>query len=266
MNDRPRFTLPELALIIFVLALLLALLMPMVQQQRENARREELRGNLKDLGFAAHAYNDRVRRLPPAHDGTRAVQEILAPDYKTNYDILTCSLDYSCPGRHRSSPPWTGIAANYYIFGTDNNEVKDITTKPGFAGLKDPVMLLPQFGYTPLAVNTIRDGTSNTIMWVTCLAQPAGQDVVTNGPASWPGQATGPFHACLEWEKVPAVANATCASGKHAQSYSSEGIVIGLADGGARVWTNSFAATAYPPSSLGSVLLPNDNVSGPWDY
>jgi type II secretory pathway pseudopilin PulG len=269
MRPRPAFTLPQLVVVALVLSLLVALLLPLVQRWREEGRRQEIVDHLRELGLAAHAYNARVKRLPPAHDGTRACQEILAPDYKNNYDILNSTLDYSCPGRNAASLSWTGIAANYYLFGTDNIAVEDITAKRGFTGLRDPVAGVAHFGYTPLAVNTIRDGTSNTLMWVTCLARPAGQDVVTTGPGSWPSQATGPFHASLQWEAAPEAAQARCASGRHAQSYSPEGIVIGLADGSARLWTKAF--TWKGPMSEGcvipgTILFPMDNVHSPCDY
>jgi type II secretory pathway pseudopilin PulG len=267
MRVRQGFTLPQLIVVILVLTMLICLLIPAIQHWREKARLQQTMENLKCLGLAAHVYNDRFKQLPPAHDGKNACQVILAPGYQANYDILLNPSDYSFTQRQNASVPWTSIAANYYIFGTDNNATEDITAKRTFTRLPDPVSDAKNYGYTPLAVNTIRDGTSNTIMWVTCLAQPNGKDVVTNGPGSTPGQHTGPFSAWLGWEHVPPGERALCASGKHAQAYKLEGIQVGSADGSVHILANTGTKdNAIFHRLYYHGMLPNDNYSPPWDY
>ena len=101
--NRRGFTLVELLVVIAIIGVLVALLLPAVQQAREAARRIQCTNNLKQIGLAIHNYHDTYRTAPGISSGSRTLLVSILPfmEQKNLAELWDDSeqwWDWSTPG------------------------------------------------------------------------------------------------------------------------------------------------------------------------
>jgi prepilin-type N-terminal cleavage/methylation domain-containing protein/prepilin-type processing-associated H-X9-DG protein len=118
---RDAFTLIELLVVITIIGILIALLLPAVQQVRQAAARTQCQNNLKQLGLALHNYaSDHENAFPPSYTlaltptsvnevawGTVILPYIEQTALYANYDLKFAAF-----------PPPYGLASNIAVIST----------------------------------------------------------------------------------------------------------------------------------------------------
>ena len=180
-RHRSGFTLIELLVVIAIIAILIAMLLPAVQQARDAARRSQCRNHLKQWGLALQNYHDQHKVFPIGNVATRmwGFQAMILPQLDQVPVHRLCNFNHpgDCFSYNGSVPSDKQPAAKQMSVSNCPNDplTGQIGNFPGIGGYA-PGNYLGVMGLTSTdrkgvlysnsntSMADIRDGTSQTLM------------------------------------------------------------------------------------------------------
>ncbi|MCC9609271.1 DUF1559 domain-containing protein [Blastopirellula sp. JC732] len=280
---RQAFTLVELLVVIAIIGVLIALLLPAVQQAREAARRMSCSNNVKQLGLAMHNYHDTHGSFPFGYIGDDVdmgvhrricwMQSILPFIEQNNLaDLLKADTqpyimhvpatiqgvvidEMLCPSEANATATGgnsgTGFQGNYVVCTGNalmhrSNKLNGLFYRNSASSFRDIV-----------------DGTSNTLMYGETIKRP-GSGAWGESGGYWGGGAWGAYgfttlespnttvadrnYSCktTTFKKAPCTATGTSDELQNfSRSYHPGGVMVGLGDGSTRFIADTINLTTW---------------------
>lgn len=154
----------ELLVVIAIIGVLVALLLPAVQQAREAARRMSCTNNMKQLALAFHNYHDTFGTLPCANLGTQTARRSAGPNVAILPFIeqknLAEQYDYQQWWHHANNMPMADQMPDAFMCpSTPNSDDVMTNAGPRFTGFQASDYAYP----TETLVNTVPSGIYDAV-------------------------------------------------------------------------------------------------------
>ncbi len=121
-NRRKGFTLVELLVVIAIIGILMAMLLPAVQQVREAARRTDCANRLRQCVLATHSFHDANKQLPVGLTAQQTCDDVFAQVY----DNQCTSILGLCQPFMELNALYQGGNPDGFNFRKDLNELVDV--------------------------------------------------------------------------------------------------------------------------------------------
>jgi type II secretory pathway pseudopilin PulG len=280
-----------LLVVIAIIAILIGLLVPAVQQVRESAGRTQSLNNIKQIALAVHSCNDTYKKLPsylgwfpgksgsaaatPAQHGTLLYFLLPFLEQKPLFNTTTghsytstepvpvfiapndpsLTDDMLAPNSANVNAGLCSYEINGYFFSGDSNALCYFlqTCAPWNGDTADGSSTT-----YPSIPRSVPDGTSATVLLVERYSYQCDYGGGVMGNRTWGDDNGGPsrwapflIHASV-FEIHPQVGKASCYV---PQAYSNAGCQVGMFDGSGRL-----VSTAVGGTTWWRALLPNDGL------